>query len=223
MGSIAEVHVPAEEFTLHQTLVDAATARFEIERMVAHDADRVLPFVWATADDQDALKATMEADPSVESLTLLSDYDETWLYRMEWIDRVQLVTHILLEHEAAVLDAAGADDEWHLRILFPSRESLSQTYDFAQKQGLTMDVHTIYQVSRGGYDRYGLTEEQHETLLTAFDRGYYDIPHGVSTSELGEEFDITAQAVSKRLHRGHGNLVKEALVVGREPEPKPRT
>ena len=219
MGTMADVYVPADEFALHETLLAAPTARFEVERVVAHEADRVLPFVWATSDDQEELQETMQNDSSVETMTLLSDFDETWLYRMEWVERVKLVTHVLLEHEAAVLDAAGSDDEWHLRIFFPERESLSQTHDFAEEQGLSIDIRTIYEVNRGGYDRFGLTEEQHETLVTAFDQDYYNVPHGVTTGELGDEFGISAQAVSKRLHRGHGNLVKETLIIGREPDP----
>lgn len=218
---MADVYVPAEEFALHETLSTVPNARFEVERVVAHEVDRVLPFVWATADDQEALQELLSEDPSVESSTLLSDMDEAWLYRMEWVERVRLVTHVLLEHEAAVLDAAGSDDEWHLRIFFPERESLSQTHDFADQQDITIDVRKIYEMSGGEFDRFGLTETQHETLVRAFDRGYYDVPHGVTTAELGDEFGVSAQAISKRLRRGHGSLVKETLIVGREPGPEP--
>lgn len=216
---MADVYIPAEEFALHETLSAIPNARFEVERVVAHEADRVLPFVWATADDQDALQNLLKEDTSVERSTLLSDIDEAWLYRMEWVERIKLVTHILLEHEAAVLDAAGSDDQWHLRIFFPERKSLSQTHDFAREQNLEIDIRKIYEVNKGGYDRFGLTEAQHETLVRAFERGYYNIPHEVTTTELGNEFGITAQAISKRLLRGHGALIKETLIVGREPEP----
>lgn len=219
MGTMADVYIPAEEFALHETLSAVPNVRFEVERVVAHEADRVLPFVWATAADQEVLQDLLEEDSSVESSTLLSDLDEAWLYRMEWVERIKLVTHILLEHEAAILDAAGSDDEWHLQIFFPERESLSQTHDFAREQDLGIDIRKIYEVNEGGYDRFGLTEAQHETLVKAFERGYYNIPHGVTTTELGNEFGITAQAVSKRLLRGHGALVKETLIVGREAEP----
>ncbi|WP_227380375.1 bacterio-opsin activator domain-containing protein [Haladaptatus halobius] len=216
MGSMAEVCIPAEEFALHETLSTVPTAQFEVERVVAHENDRVLPFVWTTADDHEMVKETLENDSSVENMLLLSDNDDAWLYRMEWVERVKLVTHILLEHEGVIFEAVGSNDEWHLRIFFPERDSLSQAHEFAQKQDLTMDIRRIYEVNEGAYDRYGLSEEQHETLVSAFDRGYYNVPHGVTTEELGEEFGITAQAVSKRLHRGHGNLVKETLIIGSE-------
>lgn len=66
MSNIAEVHVPAGEFALRETLEAVPDAEFEVERVAAHGNDRVLPFVWATADDLDEVERALDADPSVK-------------------------------------------------------------------------------------------------------------------------------------------------------------
>jgi hypothetical protein len=214
MGTIAEVRLPADEFALHETFRARPSAEFEVQRVVAHAPDHLLPFLWATADDREGLRESLDADGSIDSVERLSSFDGEWLFRMAWVDRVRLVGHALVEQEATVLQAAGAHDEWVLRLFFPDRQALGRTHDFAVDEGLTMDVEKVYELDGSGRDRHGLTDPQHETLVRAYELGYYDFPHGVTTAELGEEFDISGQAVADRLRRGHGNLVQEALVLG---------
>ncbi|WP_254537824.1 bacterio-opsin activator domain-containing protein [Halomarina litorea] len=215
MGTMAEVCIPADEFALHQTFLDAPDAHLDVQRVVAHGPDRVMPFLWATADDFDALDQALDADPSVEDVTHVSEFEDERLYRMAWVDRIELVSHALLEEDATVFEAAGSHDEWHLRLFFPEREGLSRTHDIAEEGGLTLHVEKVYELNEERRDRYGLTDPQHETLVAAFENDYYDFPHGVTTEDLGERFDISAQAVADRLRRGHGNLVEETLIVGR--------
>lgn len=215
---MSEIRIPAEEFALHETFLDAPEARFEVQRVVAHDSGQVMPFVWATADNLEALEAALDGDDTVEDVVRLSEFDDEWLYRMQWVGRIDLVAHALLEHDATVFEAIGTHDDWHLRLFFPDREGLSSTSDFAADRSLSMNVEKVYELSQGERDHYGLTDEQHETLVAAFEDGYYEFPHGVTTEDLGERFGISAQAVADRLRRGHGNLVEETIVVGRSAD-----
>ena len=216
MSTIAELSIPAAEFALADTLDAFPDAKFETERVVAHETDRIMPFVWATGDiERDRLDEALADDPSVEEFTELAAFDEEWFYRMEWVEDIRIVLHVLLDQEATVLDADGRDGEWHLRILFPDRDSLSATYDFSQEEGLTMTVERIYDLNGGDRDRYGLTDLQHETLVAAVEAGYFDIPQESTLDELADDLDITHQALSERLHRGHKTLIENALVVGR--------
>jgi hypothetical protein len=64
--------------------------------------------------------------------------------------------------------------------------------------------------------RFGLTESQCLTLVTALGRGYYDIPRTVDVGGLAEEFGVARQAVSERLRRGHRTMSKDGLSWGRE-------
>ncbi|MFC5969989.1 bacterio-opsin activator domain-containing protein [Halomarina salina] len=214
MGTMTEIRLPVNEFALHETFRAVPSTNVEIQRVVAHSADHLVPFLWVTADDFDALHESFEDDASVDSLSRLSEFDGERLYRMSWGSKVAVVAHALAEQDATVLSAVGTDDEWSMRLFFPGRDALQRTHEFADDEGLSMTVDAIYETSDSNRDRFGLTGPQHETLVTAFEQGYYDFPHGVTTEELGSSFDVSAQAAADRLRRGHGNLVEEALVAG---------
>ena len=80
MSNVAEVSIPVEEFALRETLERVPDAEFEIERVAVHGADRVLPSVWATGEDLDAIEAAIEAGSSVERAELLIEQDEARLF-----------------------------------------------------------------------------------------------------------------------------------------------
>lgn len=214
MSTIAEIRIPAEEFALHETLGTVSALEFETVRVVAHEPDRVLPLVWAQTDDTDALADALADDPSVENARLLADLASEQLYRMDWVANIRTVVYALLEHDGTVLNASGQSDGWHLRILFPDRDSLSATHDFATEDNLTFSLQNVFDLNEGRGRQFNLTEHQHETLLTAYTHGYYDIPQNVTMNELADELGISTQAASQRLHRAYSNLIENALTIG---------
>ncbi|WP_254544355.1 helix-turn-helix domain-containing protein [Halomarina pelagica] len=213
-GTVAEVEIPANEFALRETLETFEEVEFDIERLVAHDMDRVMPYVWALGADSEALTATLDADPSVENLRLLVDGEEEQLYQMEWIDRIQSLVHLLVEEDATILAAVGKGDVWRFRVLFPEHSALSQTYEYCEENGLALRFTRIYRLDEGRHSELGLTKMQQETLTTAVDRGYYKVPRDVTAAELAHELGISHQALSERLRRGHETLIKHALMTG---------
>lgn len=214
MSTIAAIRVPAEEFALAETLSRVPGVEFETVRVVAHD-DRVLPLVWARTDDEDALERALADDPSVENERLLADLADERLYRMDWVANIETVVYALLEHDGTVLSASGRADGWHLRILFPDRDSLSATHDFATDEDIPLSLEQVADLNEGRGSQFALTERQHQALLAAYERGYYEVPQDVTMAELADEFDVSAQAVSQRLHRAYRNLIENALVIGR--------
>lgn len=217
MSVIATVHLPAAGFALEETLASHGDVTFDIERVVAHEDGHVLPYLWASGEsvETETLVSTLEADPTVDNLELLAAIDGEWLFRMEWIDKIHLVVHVLVESEGTILDARGSDAKWHMRVLFPSREALSRTYDYCEAEGIDLVVDQIYALDESqNRGQYGLTEEQHDALVAAFDMGYYEVPRGITATDLAAELGISHQALSERLRRGHKNLVGNALVVG---------
>jgi predicted DNA binding protein len=223
MSTIAELELPAEEFALARTFRDVPSVEFEVERVAAYEQERLLPFIWATGEDiaHGTLEEALETDPSVENVRLLADLEDEWLYQMDWVSEIRIVLHAMLEEEATVLTAVGRDDRWLLRVHFPDRESLSRTYDFCTDNEFSLSVNSIYQLDERRHGQYGLTKEQHESLVTASKMGYYDVPRNITMTEVAEELGISHQALSERLRRGHGRLVRNALVVGAaSPEKK---
>lgn len=215
MSTIASLRVPAAEFALAETLEAVPAAEFEVVPVVAHGGRRPMPFVWVTGGDDERVGDAITADPSVESVERVSTLDTGWLYRVQWGDPARSFIETLVEENAVVLSAIGRRDEWHFHVLFSSRESLSVMYDGFETRDATLSVESIHELEEPGrYRRYGLSDEQHTTLVRGYEEGFYDIPRAVDTSDLSTELGITHQALSERLRRGHRTLVKNALLVG---------
>lgn len=51
MSIIAEFSVPAEEFALYETLCEVPGMTVEVERVVAHEADCIVPYFWTSGEN----------------------------------------------------------------------------------------------------------------------------------------------------------------------------
>ena len=60
-------------------------------------------------------------------------------------------------------------------------------------------------------ERSPLTKTQYETVVTAYELGYFDVPRKVTLKELAAELDVSHQALSERLRRSHAALVDAEL------------
>lgn len=136
------------------------------------------------------------------------------LYRMEWINAVHLLLQMFTNSRASVLDAYGRNDQWHPRILYPDRDLFSRTHEFCEDHRLAFDIRSIWELERQPPGRYGLTDEQYEALVEAYQRGYFEVPRGITLAELAEELGVSHQALSERVRRGTGTLVDDTLMIG---------
>ncbi|WP_122089836.1 helix-turn-helix domain-containing protein [Halalkalicoccus subterraneus] len=217
-ATIVELELPLEEFALSRTFSELDEIECEVERFVAQDADHVMPFVWITGNDGDRIKAALDRDESVENLELVSELDGEWLYRMEWVDHIETLIQILVEEQGSILAAFGDESGWQLRVLFAERDALSRTYDYCQDAGLTIDIRSIYQLDDGREGRFGLTDEQQDTLEIAYEHGYFDVPREITLTDLATEIGISHQALSERLRRGQKSVLKNTVIIGSEDE-----
>lgn len=220
MATIAELEIPVGEFALRDTLTAIDDVAFEIEQIAAHDEDGVMPYVWTSGPSHEVIEAALRDDETVEEFELLTDDEDRWLYRMAWIDAIEALVHLLLEADAAILAAFGKGTRWDLRVLFPEREGLSRTHEYCKDAGLTIDIRRIHDHTSEEAGRFGLTEKQADTLVLALQHGYFDVPRGTDAQDLAEELDISHQALSERLRRATGTMVKNGLLVG-QGSPRP--
>ncbi|WP_440009093.1 helix-turn-helix domain-containing protein [Halomicrococcus sp. SG-WS-1] len=203
--------MPAGEFALSETLDQLSEMVFTIDRVVARDTDHVMPFVWAAEGDFETLTTALESDPSVANVKLLANLEEERLYRMEWVDKSQIIGYMLLEEDATVQRATAHDEQWTLRVLFPERKGISTTSQYAKEHGFTLNVSRIYDADRAQRVRYELTEDQRTALVTALEHGYYEVPRAIDQSSLADNLGISHQAMSERLRRGTEGIIREVL------------
>jgi predicted DNA binding protein len=214
MSTVVEAEIPAAEFALGETLSSFSDVEFDIERVAAHSASHVVPYVWVENGDDEAFEETLEADGSVGEFDLLTRVDGKRMYRMDWVGQIELAIHVLTEESGTIIDAHGRNRTWLLRILFPGREQVSRTRDFAADHGLAFDIRSINGMEKNRSGRFGLTERQYEAITTALEGGYYEIPRDAAAADLADELDISRQAFAERLRRGHKVLADDALTIG---------
>lgn len=217
MATIVRGTVPAEEFALARTLSVLPDAEVECERLIRSGDGAVMPLLWIRHVDRETLEEAFEADPTVSDVTCLSEFDDELLYRMNWVDHVDLLVQLLTKAEATILDAYGRQDRWQLRVLYPDRDHFTRTHEFAEAHGLTFDVESIREMEGEPAGRFGLTADQYEALVMAADRGFYSVPRETTMEELASDLDISHQALSERLRRGHEKLIANAMHLESSP------
>jgi hypothetical protein len=217
MATLITATVPAEEFALSETLASVPEASFDCEKLVETGADAVLPLLWVQAPDLDALDDALDADPTTSDVTMLVDLGDERLYRMQWVDHISLVLRMITNGKATILSAATDDGHWVLRVLYPSREGLSDTVDFCTNHGIRFDVLSVRDLDGEPSGRHGLTDQQYEALTVAVEQGYFSIPREVDLGDLADDLGISHQALSERIRRGTESLVTDALLLGETP------
>jgi predicted DNA binding protein len=217
MATIVRGSVPADELALNETLDALPDAEIECERVVRSGERTIMPLVWVRHPDGDAVEAALAEDPTVRSVSRLSAFEGEFLYRMEWVGHVRLLLHMLTNGEATVVDAYGRRERWRMRVLYPDRDHFSRTHDFADEHGLSFDIESIREMAGEPAGRFGLTDGQYRALVRATERGYYEVPRGVTLEELAAELGVSHQSLSERLRRATGALVEDALMVGAVP------
>jgi len=212
MGTIIDATVSADQFALQKTFDRMPETEFETAPIVANDGEYALPFVWASGPDMEGLHETLQDDPSTSDVTRLVEQDEKSLYRIRWQTRIRLIVHILELEHGRLLNACGQNGQWNLRVLFPSHDSVSEIYEICQDYGIDLKIHQVKGIAQS-IDRSGsdLTDKQQEALSAAIDSEYYHIPRERSLEELAADLDISHQALSERLRRGHRTLIEQTL------------
>lgn len=214
MTIIAEFTVPSQEFALAATLAAAPEMIVDVERVVAHADERIMPFFWIREGDYDAFEAAVEDDPSVEGVTLLDEFEEAILYRAEWTQNIESLVYAYLDVGATILEATGRGEEWELQMRFTDASGLSDFQDFCAENDITYVLDRLYQPSEpraGGH--LELSPKQRDALTKALEEGYFDVPRSVTMEELADGLGISQQSLSKRLRRAHRNLVTSTLTV----------
>lgn len=212
MSVVLEFTIGDEDFSFGRILERPPGMHLELERVVP-TGEMTMPFVWATGEDHEAFEEGVRSNPAVAELLALDRVDDRVLYRIEWADQPTDLLEEIAETDGVVLEAEG-DDQWAFRLRFLDHEGLSAFHNFVLEHGLPIHIERTYTLSEKAEHghQFGLTQAQREALVLATERGYFDVPSEVTLDELAEELDITRQALSERIRRGNGAILREVLL-----------
>lgn len=207
------------QFHLDSPLLEHAISavpdvRLAIEKLDAAPAVPLRVVFWASGDSLAALEEALDADPTVESFSVLARERSRRLYCVtvpEDVSCGELYAQSI-ELDGVIVDADCSSAGWTMEMLFPDRDAFAAYRRACKDQGLTVTVESIHS---GDLDRSSpdadLTPAQREILSKAVEVGYFDIPRETTLRGLGDEVGVSGQAASERLRRGMETLVRESL------------
>lgn len=206
MTLFAEFFVPVTSYPLGERLEDFPDVSVVVERTVP--TDDPTHYVWVAGEDRERFVTALGEDGRLDSLTEIDDTGDRTLLRVEWADLEAPVFGLLEDAGASVVGVHGTREGWTLQTRFPEEDALTAFYEACGDQSIPVELRQIYEPNGlTGGDEYGMTGMQVETLVTAFEDGYFEVPRQVTLTDLAEELGISEQAVSERLRRGLASLL----------------
>jgi predicted DNA binding protein len=196
---IADVSVPAEEFVLGRAIRRAPPVDLDIEPLIAHGDKGLAPYVRAIGDTEalDAFDRALRDDPAVTNVSVLERFADERFYRAHWRDGVGEFLSALEAAEASVLYASCADGQWKLRVLVADREQFTTFYERWSDAVDPALVRVFERSNPKTFGEFGLTAEQRDALVQAFELGYFAVPKEATIEEVADELGGSPQAVSQ--------------------------
>ena len=208
----AEIFVSHERLVLVPTIESTSDVGIKIEEAPMTD-DSIL-FVSVVGDDFSSLERALETDATVREATLFSTAADRRVYRIRPQPDVIPFLPAVADLGVRVLDVKSGTDGWVTRIQMLSREPLIELRKSCLEHETTFRVRQLYDGNPDAdTDETRLTGRQRDTVLTAYQSGYYNVPRGISQGELAEKLDVSTSAISQQLRRATRQLIASTFAV----------
>lgn len=219
MNVIAEFHLGGPDLLLAEALAAVPDLWVELEQHTAGKDGNPIFFFWAEGEGFPEFEEAMAGDGTVADFDLLDEEAERRLYRVSFTNACFYDGY--REASGKFLALLGTHRGWDIRMRFPGREEFLIFRRHVASEELRFRLDRLYRESELEIEEsamtpvwerdLGLTASQHETLLAALERGYYEEPRDTDLEGLAAEFDVSVQAIAGRLRRGHRNLIENTL------------
>ncbi len=134
------------------------------------------------------------------------------IYSFEYTDEAKVVSPIVSATNGVVLEMENDGTGWILTVWTPDRKNLAPLWNYAERNGVDIELLRINEYASLGSTDAGLTDSQREALLVALEAGYFEDPRDATLSDVAAELDISQPAASGLLRRGIKRLVVSSLV-----------
>ncbi len=207
------------EFTIdhiifREALSRAPEMRIEWERTDGIDRTFVQILFWAEGGDFEAFEAGLQDDPTVGTLSHITEVNQRRLYQVS-ISREGLKKStypVLVAENIVIQELTIENGEWYFRSVFPSRLAVDRFYAYCREQGLRFKLQRMFEERTDERTNdYGLSDEQYEILVTAMEYGYFDIPRRNTLSEISNSLGISSAASSQRFRRAMKTLLEHTI------------
>ena len=220
MAVIVEFRIDSP--VLRGVLTGAPDAVAEIEEYDDSDPDAARLFVWVTAPDFEAVETALEFDGSVAEYDRLMTSSSRSFYRVRLSESGSglLTYRFAIENDIVPLSSRGTSAGWLVRARFPDRQAVADYWEYCRSVGVDFELRQIFTAADQD-DGTGpnLTAEQHEALVVALEKGYFDVPRKTSLKAIADVVGVSDTAVSYRLRRGLKTLLEHSIAPTDEDDP----
>lgn len=215
MGAIAEFTTPASTFAVGRAIGDDPELTIELERVVPTD-ETMVPFFWVWGDDLEGFDDRLRAEPAVSTGRPLARTERGALYRIEWTGEMSTVVRGLFDLEFTLLSGEADAKRWRFEIRFGDGDAASAFQSYLIDHGVPHELTRVHGLTDlSSHAGTGLTEKQRETLVAAYDGGYFSVPREMTIEELADGLDIASSSASDRLRRAVERLVEGTMIAER--------
>lgn len=211
MATVATFTVPSHEFPLGTVFDELPGAEITLERFVP-GPDVIIPYFWVRGVLTDDIEAAFSDHPGVRQLRFIDSIEDEYLLRVEWEPSHMGLLTSLANLDIPLLEAIGTNEQWTFEIRADTRGDIAEFQRLCRERGIPITLTSLHALTPlETATESALTDAQEEVLVLAFERGYFNSPRDVTMEELGEELEITQQAVASRLRRGIRNILNNTL------------
>jgi len=210
MTIIADITVPSDAFELGQILRDFPKVEVKLERIVPLQ-ESIIPLFWVSGTDKAEFEDALTKNSQTESVEKLAKTDDRTLFEVQWSDDVDGIVEALIETRGKIIKATGTAETWDFRLRFVAHEYLSEFNMALTDKDIPVTLRRIYNPTTPD-DISTLSDEQQEALLMAYQYGFFEIPRGITLTELADEMGISDSALSQRMRRGLAVTVEQVVL-----------
>lgn len=221
MTIISEIRFTHDDGALTHTLEELPELDVTIIPEASTDPERSVYFLRLDNVDFSEIRPVLAEDPSVRTIEPMPGFDDRQLCGVEFTEGTKIIGSKVTDEGGFVLNAwsSSTADEfrgWHERLLLPSREALRNVWEYARDEGFEIEILDFYERTQTDQEQLKpdvLTDQQRDTLIAAYEAGYFTQPRETSLDELAASLNLSATAVSGRIKRGMKALIGMTLVV----------
>lgn len=224
MVIVTEVRFTHENGVLTDTFSRLPDLDATVVRETSTDPGQSVYVLRFDYDGSTDVRSVLAADPTVRDVEPMPGFEAQNQWAIQFTDDAKLLNPRVTSEDGFVLDARSSNAcqrprGWHEHWLLPDRETLHDVWQYARDEDFEFEVLEFSDQGRTDPEYPGATaptEEQRETLVAAYECGYFAEPRETSLEELADSLDLSATAVGGRLRRGMKALVGMSVADGSE-------
>lgn len=210
MSLVAEFVLPTEAFVLGGALKRDGVECIEFACNIPTRIG-VMPYFWVWGSSFDEFEDAARQEESISEIEEIDTLENSRLYRTEWATSVGDLLDAIRDSNGLLKTAVG-EERWEFELVFEERDDLSAFSERCSEIGLEFQLSRVHALTESVEGGYGLTPAQRETLVTAEQSGYFDMPRSITMEDLADELGLSPGAVSGRLRRGLSNLIQRTIL-----------